>query len=78
MLDCTARGPPELGPANKPTELSDDSVCTTWGTKGGHLYLLHVLRERLDCPALKRAVVAQARLHRARTVVIEDKAWARS
>ena len=53
--------------ANKPTELSDHSVCTTWGTKGGHLYLLHVLRERLDYPGLKRAVLEQARLHRAGT-----------
>jgi predicted phage terminase large subunit-like protein len=60
--------------ANKPTELSDHSVCTTWGAKGGHLYLLHVLRERLDYPGLKRAVLEQARLHRAGTVVIEDKA----
>ena len=60
--------------ANKPTELSDHSVCTTWGAKGGHLYLLHVLRKRLDYPGLKRAVLEQARLHRAGTVVIEDKA----
>ena len=28
--------------ANKPTELSDYSVCTTWGVKEKRLYLLHV------------------------------------
>jgi phage terminase large subunit-like protein len=28
--------------ANKPTELSDYSVGTTWGVKDKHLFLLHV------------------------------------
>ncbi|CAA9247624.1 MAG: Phage terminase, large subunit [uncultured Chloroflexia bacterium] len=60
--------------ANKPTELSDYSVCTTWGAKGGNLYLLHVLRKQLDYPNLKRAVREQAALHNAAAVVIEDKA----
>jgi predicted phage terminase large subunit-like protein len=60
--------------ANKCTELSDYSVCTTWGLKSRHLYLLHVLRVRLDHPGLKRAVREQGELHRASTVVIEDKA----
>ena len=54
--------------ANKPTELSDHSVCTTRGAKGGHLWLPHVLRERLDYPGLKRAVLAQAATRRAGTV----------
>ena len=39
--------------ANKPNELSDYSVCTTWGIKDKHLYLLHVYRKRLDYPDLK-------------------------
>ena len=60
--------------ANKPTDLSDYSVCTTWGIEDRHLYLLHVLRERLDYPSLKRAVRDQAALHRAEIVLIEDKA----
>src|SRR5438874_1598284 len=42
--------------ANKATELSDFSVCTTWGIRGKDLYLLNVLRKRLEYPALKRAV----------------------
>ena len=29
--------------ANKPSEFSDFSVCTTWGIKGSRVYLLDVL-----------------------------------
>ena len=42
--------------ANKATELSDFSVCTSWGIAGKDLYLLHVLRKRMEYPELKRAV----------------------
>jgi len=38
------------------------------------LYLLHVLRRRLEYPELKRAVRAQAEHFAANTVLIEDKA----
>jgi hypothetical protein len=34
--------------ANKATELSDFSVCTTWGVKGKELFLLAVFRQKLD------------------------------
>lgn len=60
--------------ANKATELSDHSVCTTWGLKQDRRYLLHVLRRRMDYPELKRAVRGQWQLHRATVVLIEDKA----
>ena len=60
--------------ANKPTELSDYSVCTTWGVKEKHIYLLHVFRKRLSYPDLKRAVRAQAEVFCPKTVLIEDKA----
>jgi len=33
--------------ANEATELSDFSVCTTWGVKGKNLFLLGVFRRRL-------------------------------
>jgi predicted phage terminase large subunit-like protein len=59
---------------NKATELSDFSVCTTWGIKGKNLYLLSVLRKRLEYPALKRAVREQQSLFSADVVLIEDKA----
>jgi len=60
--------------ANKPTELSDYSVCTTWGVKDKHLFLQHVYRNRLGYPELKRAVREQAQAFGARTILIEDKA----
>jgi predicted phage terminase large subunit-like protein len=58
--------------ASKGTQLSDYSVCTTWGKKGTQLYLLHVLRKRLEYPDLKRAVVEQARLWDVSKVLVED------
>jgi predicted phage terminase large subunit-like protein len=60
--------------ANKATELSDFSVCTTWGISGKHLFLLGVFRRRLEYPALKRAVREQQSLFDATEVLIEDKA----
>ena len=60
--------------ANKATELSDFSVCTTWGAKGKELFLLNVFRRRLEYPALKRAVREQQSLFDANVVLIEDKA----
>jgi predicted phage terminase large subunit-like protein len=60
--------------ANKASELSDYSVCTTWGIKGKHLFLLSVFRRRLEYPALKRAVREQQNLFQASVVLIEDKA----
>jgi hypothetical protein len=43
--------------ANKPSELADYSVCTTWGVKGPNFYLLNVLCKKLDFPDLKRATM---------------------
>jgi predicted phage terminase large subunit-like protein len=65
--------------ANKSGDLNDFSVCTTWGVFNGLYYLLHVFRQRLNYPDLKRAVQDQAQrdhayLHPADTILIEDKA----
>jgi phage terminase large subunit-like protein len=60
--------------ANKASELSDFSVCTSWGIKDKDLYLLHVLRRRMEYPELKRAVYEQAQAFAASVVLIEDKA----
>jgi predicted phage terminase large subunit-like protein len=60
--------------ANKSTELSDFSVCTTWGIKGSKIYLLDVLKRRMAYPELKRAVRAHAEAHKATVVLIEDRA----
>jgi phage terminase large subunit-like protein len=47
--------------ANKASELSDFSVCTSWRIKGKDVYLLHVLRERMEYPELKRRFASSAR-----------------
>jgi predicted phage terminase large subunit-like protein len=60
--------------ASKATELSDFSVCTTWGVLGKHLYLLDVYRRRLEYPELKRAVRAQYERLSPDVVLIEDRA----
>jgi predicted phage terminase large subunit-like protein len=60
--------------ANKPTELSDYSVCTTWGVKEKHVFLIHVFRKRLGYPELKRAVREQLQAFSPQTILIEDKA----
>ena len=60
--------------ASKATELSDFSVCTTCGIKGKDIYLLDVLRRRLEYPELKRAVREQYERLKPSVVLIEDKA----
>jgi len=60
--------------ANKPSELADHSICTTWGVKGPHFYLLNVLRKKLDFPNLKRAEREQGDLFSPTTILIKDKA----
>src|SRR6516165_5813001 len=47
---------------------------TSWGIKGKDLYLLHVLRRRMEYPELKRAVCEQCAAFAADVVLIEDKA----
>ena len=59
--------------AGKAKAINDPSVCTTWGTHAGGIWLLDVYRGRLEYPELKRAIIAQARHHRAELVLIEDK-----
>jgi hypothetical protein len=60
--------------ANKATELSDFSVCTSWGVAGKNVYLLDVLRRRMEYPELKRAVREQYERFAPSVVLIEDKA----
>jgi predicted phage terminase large subunit-like protein len=60
--------------ANKATELSDFSVCTSWGVLGKNLYLIDVLRRRMEYPELKRAVREQCERFDPAVVLIEDKA----
>jgi predicted phage terminase large subunit-like protein len=60
--------------ASKVGELNDFSVCTTWGVTKKDLYLLHVLRARLEFPDLKRAIHQQAAQFHPNNILIEDKA----
>ena len=65
--------------ASKASELSNYSVCTTWGVVGHspstrQLYLIDVLRDRLEYHDLKRLVVEHARNFNASQVLIEDAA----
>jgi predicted phage terminase large subunit-like protein len=60
--------------ANKVSELSDYSVCTTWGIRVKQIYLLDVFRQRLEFPELKRAVKQRAALFKAGVILIEDRA----
>ena len=59
--------------AAKDKEESNYSVCTTWGKKDQNIYLLHVLRQRMNYPELKRSVMEQATRFNPTTVLIEDK-----
>lgn len=54
-------------------QLNSYSVCTTWGVKGKHIYLIDVFRKQVEYPDLKRAVHALARLHRPQVIVVEEK-----
>jgi predicted phage terminase large subunit-like protein len=60
--------------ANKASELADFSVCTSWGIKESEVYLLDVLRRRLDYPELKRAVAAEHERLKPDVILIEDRA----
>ena len=59
--------------AAKAAQLNDYSVCTTWGLKDQKIYLLDVLRRRLNYPDLKRAVIDRYQLHRPNVILVEDK-----
>jgi predicted phage terminase large subunit-like protein len=51
---------------------NDYSVCTTWLLNYRDAYLLHVYRNRLEYPDLRRKVIALAAEYDAKTILIED------
>ena len=59
--------------AYKPEQVNDPTVCTTWGETRHGWYLLDVFRDRMDYPALKRAVMSQYSAWNPQAVLIEDK-----
>lgn len=64
--------------AYKAEQHNDPSACTVWGIKENNAYLLHVLNERMEYPALKQAVIDMHAKHPATKVLIEDKASGQS
>lgn len=62
---------------NKPGELNDPSVCTTWRMGRGYA-LLDVHRERMDFPTLKAAAINMAAKWKPDVIIIEDKASGQS
>ena len=66
----------ELSPhPNPPPHAGRGRVgCTSWGIQAKELYLLDVLRRRMENPELSRAVRDQNALFRSSVVLIEDKA----
>jgi predicted phage terminase large subunit-like protein len=59
--------------ASKTSEVNDFSVCTTWLVRGEFFYLLHVHRERMKAPDLRRRAVELYDRFRPEAVIIEDK-----
>lgn len=62
----------------KAAEVNDPSVCTTWAETDTGFYLLDVLRARLEYPALRKAVEAQALRWKPTSILVEDKASGQS
>lgn len=60
--------------ANKAAEINDPSVCTTWLITDRGSYVVHVLRERFEYPALKKAAKSMAAKWDPDVILIEDKA----
>ena len=60
--------------ASKTGDLNDYSVCTTWLIRDEDFHLLHVHRERLDAPSLRRRMIELYDRFRPEGVIIEDKA----
>ena len=59
--------------ASKAAELSDYSVGITALVTKDVIYILDVVRERLEYPALKRRIIAERQRWKAQSVLIEDK-----
>jgi predicted phage terminase large subunit-like protein len=58
--------------AHRSTARADYSVCATFGAKGKHVYLIDILRRRVEYPELKRLVRQQQALFTASVILVED------
>jgi predicted phage terminase large subunit-like protein len=57
---------------------NDFSVCTTWGVARDGYYLLHLWRERVEFPELKRVPGSLAQEWKPNAILVEDKASGQS
>ena len=57
---------------------NDFSVCTTWGVAGDGYYLLHLWREKVEFPELKRVLATLAERWNPNAILVEDKASGQS
>lgn len=57
---------------------NDFSACTTWGVASDGYYLLHLWRERVEFPELKRVVASLAEEWKPNAILVEDKASGQS
>ncbi|WP_228729854.1 phage terminase large subunit [Shewanella avicenniae] len=67
-----------LDTAYKPEQHNDPSVATIWGELDENHYLLHVWRDRVEYPSLKRILASLYMQWRPDAVLIEDKASGQS
>lgn len=58
--------------ASTDTATSDYSVCTVWGMAQQELYLIDVIRQRLEAPDLRRLIEATHQQWHAAATLIED------
>jgi predicted phage terminase large subunit-like protein len=64
--------------AFKEKETADYSVCTTWCKDAGKIYLMHVYRDRVPFPTLKKEAMRLYNHFKPNIVLIEDKASGQS
>jgi predicted phage terminase large subunit-like protein len=60
--------------AVKPGDRNDFTVCSSWGVKNNRLYLLNILKLKVDYPNLRKVVLNMANLFKVDGILIEDSA----
>ena len=60
--------------ASKTGAMNDYSVCITALIRGRSLFIVDVLRRKMEFPTLLKTAIEQARVHAAETLLIEDAA----
>ncbi len=64
--------------AFKTKSTNDYSVCTTWAETESGYYLIHLWKERVEFPELKRIVASLSNKYQPNAILVEDKASGQS